>query len=161
MDFTNEITNRIKQLDLYLIPQFTWLVLLYFLMLNTCFKYFLKIKNAIETSDNNLNFKIPKEIISFNTTITHEISIWTPFLWFISISLIISGFFIAFLKFVPGVSSNVMFYHIEFGIYFGLWILLIVVTLLIYNLFGLYFPLAFPILYFITDQWDKVRTKYL
>ncbi|WP_346244182.1 hypothetical protein MKZ19_07435 [Shouchella clausii] len=154
MDLTSEIANRVRKLNIYLIPQYLWLILLYYLTLNALYKIYDDGDDPFKNnSDSTIDF--PNEILLFNETIMTTIEKWTPFLWFLAIALIFSGLLITFIKFLPVISSYKISDHCDIGIYLGFWVLLIAITIYLFNFLGYFFPLTIPICFLLTGLWQS------
>ncbi|WP_102707336.1 hypothetical protein [Terribacillus saccharophilus] len=151
MDFSNELLTRARKLNLYVLPQYVWLILLYYLMINSLYNLF---ASTLESYP-----KIPQEVLIFNNVLMGYIEEWSPFLWFLSISLIISGILIAFIRYLPVLSSYNFSYRGDIGIYLGSWILLISITIYLYENFGSWFHVVIPLCYFVIGIWEKIKNS--
>ncbi|WP_156289426.1 hypothetical protein [Oceanobacillus salinisoli] len=148
MDITNEFLTRVRKLNIYLIPQYLWLILLYYLMINALYKLF-----GIMNQD--FNFNVPNEILTLNNTILNTIEKWTPFLWFLSIALVFCGLIIAFIQYLPVLESYDFSYRGGIGVYLGSWLLLIVVTIYLFKFLSVFFLVVIPICYGLTKLWEN------
>ncbi|GAB1807647.1 hypothetical protein [Priestia megaterium] len=150
-EVVKSIANQIKKFNLYALPQFLWLVLLYYLMINVFFQYF----QILFKEDVSIPFKV----IDFNNLIIDTIDKWLPFTWLLGIAFFLSGILISLIKFFPYVESHKVSDHGDYGIFLGVWILLIASTYSLYNILGLYFPIAVPLVPIIKYLWDKAWEK--
>ncbi|MGZ0879049.1 hypothetical protein ACWZQY_024085 [Priestia megaterium] len=150
-EVVKSIANQVKKFNLYVLPQFLWLVLLYYLMINVFFQYF----QVLFKEDVSIPFKV----IDFNNLIIDTIDKWLPFTWLLGIAFFLSGIFISLIKFFPYVESHKVSDYGDYGIFLGVWILLIASTYSLYNILGLYFPIAVPLVPIIKYLWDKVWEK--
>lgn len=156
MDLTNELLTRARKLNIYLIPQYSWLILLYYLMINALYKVF----NFLGKNNPDFNFDLPTNLLSLNDTVMTHLQEWTPFIWFIAITLIVSGFIIAFIQYLPVLDGYDFSYRAGIGVYLGVWILLIAITIHLYDTLGGLFILSIPICFGLTELWKQKIKDY-
>ncbi|MYL57385.1 hypothetical protein GLW20_07685 [Virgibacillus halodenitrificans] len=152
MDLMSEVFTRLQKLNIYIIPQYLWLILLYYLMINTFYNLLIKFK------ENNPEIKIdfPDEFKSLNETILNTLSDWSIFFLFLSIALFFSGISIAFIYYLPVIRKNIKLAVTgSIGIELGLWLLLITVTYFLFKSLSWFFLFVIPLLSLITIYWDK------
>lgn len=150
-EVVKNIANQIKKFNLYALPQFLWLALLYYLMINVFFQYF----QILFKEDVSIPFKV----INFNNLIIDTIDKWLPFTWLLSIAFFLSGILISLIKFFPYIDSYKVSDHGDYGIFLGVWISLIAFACTLYNKLGLYFPIVVPLVPTIKYIWDKAIKK--
>jgi hypothetical protein len=143
MEFNKIFTNIISKLNLYVIPQFLWLMILYYLMINVFYNYYLFILKELNIHNKGY---LPNEVIELNTKIMYEIKIWLPFILFLGIALLLSGLLIALIKYLPIIKNYEFSYHGDFGLFVGGWLILICLTIKLYQWFDGYFIIIFLII---------------
>lgn len=148
---TKNIANHIQKLNLYILPKYIWLVLLYYLSLNTVSNLFF---NATKNDANLIN-SVPVEAIKINTLILTEIEKWMPFIWFLCIAFFISGVSITFLKVV---TSNII--DAEYGLHIGFWLFIIGITFGLYNFLGMFFIILIPFLALVKFGMKMLMEKF-
>lgn len=137
MEFSSYVTNLATKLNLYIIPQYIWLVTTYYLMINVTYKYFLNIFQ----DDREILNSIPKEAIQFNTLVLGEIDKWLPLLWFLSISFIFSALFVGLIEHLPFFKYERVAEDGKYGMTLGIWLFFIASTIEIYHFTDGFFPL--------------------
>lgn len=156
MDIENELLTRARKLNIYLIPQYAWLILLYYLMLNCFYNLFDKF-----IEHNNLNFELPAEVLSLNLKMMDLIEKWIPFFLFLSIALILSGIIIAAIRYLPFIGSYKLSYHGMIGFDVGPWLFLMVITYYIFQISGSFFLIIIPIFAGVTQLLkDKLGVSF-
>ncbi|MFD2046033.1 hypothetical protein ACFSTA_12415 [Ornithinibacillus salinisoli] len=155
MDFTGEIFTRARKLNIYLIPQYSWLILLYYLMINAFYKIFI----FFEKGNSEITLVLPEKVTSINVSILNILNEWNPFLLFLSITLFLSGIAIAGIYYLPILKSYKFSYRGAIGIYLGSWLFLIVTTIWLFDFLGAYFVIIIPVCAGITSYWEE-NLKY-
>jgi len=150
-EVVKNIANQVKKFNLYALPQFLWLAILYYLMINVFFQYF----QILFKEDVSIPFKV----INFNNLIIDTIDKWLPFTWLLGIAFFLSGILISLIKFFPYIDSYKVSDHGDYGIFLGVWISLIAFACTLYNKLGLYFPIMVPLVPTIKYIWDKTIKK--
>lgn len=155
MDFSRYVTNLLNELNLYVLPQYLWLVITYYLTINVTYEYFLHIfrdeKEVIE--------KIPSEVLNINQVIMSEIDKWLPFVWFLAIAFLFSGICIGLIQHIPFLSKKRVSIHGDYGLTLGIWLLLIAFTIEIYHFSGKFFPLFLLVTAFIKLGVEEYKEK--
>lgn len=149
--FIRSLTHHIEKLNLYILPKYIWLALLYFLSINTVLNLFLR---ATKTDPTFPKF-IPEEANKVNDIIMTHLEKWIPFVLFLCIAFVISGFTITFLKFV-----NINIRDVEYGLYIGFWLFIIVATFEFYIILGSFFLLLIPFTALVKYSLSRLMLKY-
>jgi hypothetical protein len=148
---TKSVMTQVNKLNLYMIPQYLWLVFLYYLMLNVFLNY-------AESLSPELSF-VPDLILEKNDNLKAVISSLMPFIWFLGISLIGCGFLISAIRLLPYLEKFKMSYDGEYGLFLGTWLLLIGFTHALYAFIPGIFPFVILILALIKDGILKLKEK--
>ncbi|WP_019242829.1 MULTISPECIES: hypothetical protein [Bacillus] len=155
MEFTKYAVNLLNKLNLYILPHYIWLIILYYLMINVFYKYFL----SVFKDQDKIITSIPNEVIQFNSMILHEIDKWLPLLWFLGFAFIFSGIFIGFIQHAPILHNKKISEHGIYGLFLGPWLLFIAITIEIYNFSGGYFPFFIFVITLIKLGVDELKDK--
>jgi hypothetical protein len=148
---TRSMMTQVNKLNLYMIPQYLWLVFLYYLMLNVFLNY-------AENLSPELSF-VPDLILEKNNDLKAAISSLIPFIWFMGISLIGCGFLISAIRLLPYLEKFKMSYDGEYGLFLGTWLLLIGFTHALYAFIPGIFPFLILILAITKDGILKLKEK--
>lgn len=151
MEIEKEVFTRISKLNIFLIPQYLWLLLLYYLMINLFYDFLI---NNLE--EKNVIPLIPNEVLKLNEKIMTTIDSWLPFLFFIAISLFISGIIIGFIQVLPIIENYNFSYYGSIGVYLGLWIFLIASTYSIFEFSRTIFISIIPAIAAVKLLKDKI-----
>ncbi|MCR8655845.1 hypothetical protein [Paenibacillus endoradicis] len=153
-------TGKFKQLNLYVLPQFMWLILLYYLMLNS-FVSIIDKSNLLQ----NIGLKpiltyFPEIIIEKNELILQFLTDWCPFIIFLSIGLLLCGVILILLKEIIVIGEyKVIWNHSSYGISAFLWYSLIGITIYFYELMQAWFPLYVIVAYTLSKSFEIVKEK--
>ncbi|MDM5359702.1 hypothetical protein [Peribacillus sp. ACCC06369] len=139
--------------NIYAIPQFAWLILLYIYVINSLASLF---KNALEPS---VIKTIPESLLIYNDIIMKFIDNWAPSFLPLGLLLMYSGVLISFIQTLPYIGSLKVALHAPSGIYLGLWMLIIYITYKSYIIWGSWFLLLLPAIYCITEVVKKLKSK--
>lgn len=151
MDLIGEVFTRLRKLNIYILPQYLWLILLYYLMINTFYDLFIKFKN----NNPEITIDFPEEIKSLNENILNTLNEWSMFFLFLSFALFFSGIIIASIYYLPVIRKNIKLAVTgSIGIELGLWLLLITVTYFLFNTLSWFFLFVLPIFALITSYWE-------
>ncbi|MFD6207331.1 hypothetical protein [Peribacillus sp. NPDC060253] len=155
MDISSIVTNQLKQLNLYLIPSYLWLFLLYYLIINsliTFFEYMGDFGPIIK--------KIPKELLSYNNIIMRYLDMWVPLFGFFGLVIFIAGVIVALIQFLPYIGNYKMTIHGAYGISLGIWFIIIWATYKSYVFLDLWFLLLLPGIICIVEGVKKLRDRH-
>ncbi|MED4634996.1 hypothetical protein P9443_19170 [Peribacillus frigoritolerans] len=156
MDISSVVTNQLRRLNLYVLPQYLWLILLYYLMINSFIILFENIEDFRIFIKN-----IPEVFLNYNNIVMRYIDMWVPFLIFLGFILILSGVIIKTIQVLPYIENFQITIHGPFGIYLGIWMLIISCTYKSYIILGSWFLLLLPAIYCIAEVIKKLINKKL
>ncbi|UXH44446.1 hypothetical protein N5C46_22990 [Rossellomorea vietnamensis] len=152
-EFSKVISNEVKKINLYSLPQYTWLVLLYYLSINA-------IWNWVQVIDSKVDI-MPKQVIDLNNIIFITLKTWVPFVLFLGIAFLISGICLGVIKFLPFLEDERFSWHGAYGIVIGMWLVIICLSFQTYLNFPIMFPFIIPMLYIVIDLIRKKVGKAL
>lgn len=150
----NKISEEIlKKLNLYTILQVIWLIEMYYLGINSIYGILVKSNTAYQ-------FKIPSLILKYNELVLKYFNEFSDFILFLSVALLICGFSIIFIRFIPKLSDyNLLYQYSGYGFTAGIWLLLIYATYKLYASISIFF-LVTPILVLgITELFKRIDKK--
>lgn len=156
-----QVNDRVKKLNLYELPQYAWLVLLYYLMLNALLN-FSQTEYCKIIFDIKLDFisSFPSTVVQLNETIKEKIAIWMPFIRFLWIGFFISGLLLTIVRRLPIVRNyGVIQWHADYGLFIFPWLALSDLTYYLYMHLGSLFILIPPLFYLCADFLERVRKK--
>lgn len=151
---TRQIANQLKKLNFYTFPQYLWLVLIYYLMIN-CIVNFSFSAEIVKSTD------IPKQILVYNDKIMLVIEHWVPFVELLSGAVFISGMLIAFVRYLPFFESQRVARDAAYGFYVGIWLFIFVYTYKLYSYLGDFFPFSVIIIFILIELWNKLKTRFI
>lgn len=154
---TQETLKKIFSISFYTLPQYIWILLLYYIMLNSLSDLFIS---------EILSDYIPKHVKELNQVALDFLEQYQWFVLFLSLGLFISGFFITILKIIPYLNNfQSMFIAGKQGIDYGFWLFLMWATIYFYNSVGKCFIIIFFVASLIIPaliEWifNKKNSKY-
>ncbi|CAM4018596.1 hypothetical protein [Mesobacillus zeae] len=137
MELSRYAEKLLSQLNLYILPQYVWLIITYYLMINVFYDY----SSHLFKNDIELFKKIPTEAFEFNSMVLGEINKWLPLVWFLSFAFLFSGLIIVLIRFFPFLENLKMSFHGRYGLFLGGWLLITAISIQLYNYAGHFFPL--------------------
>lgn len=151
-------SDKLKKLNLYILPQFIWLIELYYLLLNSLIQIVDKTKFYAEFNLKPISHYIPEVVAEKNLLIMKYLNEWNTFIFLFSFGMLICGILLTLLRGISVVKNyNIIFRHSSYGMDVFLWIFLIAVTFWFYEKLNYWFPFIIIIPYLWTKIWEKIK----
>lgn len=136
---SNDLKWPLK-VDLFFIPEFLWVMLLYYLGLNAILNSEFINNLIVELTEfSELNELIPSVILDYNNLIMNIISEWIHFIILLTVGMFICGILLGFLPYVKWLKSKTINKYAAYGLYFSKWGYLTIVVYYTYTWFGLWY----------------------
>lgn len=147
------VTERIKLLNPFTLPQLIWMVELYYLMLNSLLLIIEK-----EPNIKTIISGFPKEFFMYNKLINQYLLEWSTPVAFLGVGLLFSGIIISMVNKFPYVSDfKIVNTYSNYGVSACVWMILIWLTYRLFLLFSAWFPIVIVVLFYIFIVWEQAK----
>lgn len=145
------VNNTVKNQNLYTIPQYLLIILIYYLMFNAIF-------NSITNLNINVDKIVPEIILTNNDKLKILLDEWMPFVGLLGVVCFIAGFLIDGLKHIPYISGFKAFHESGISWYIAPWLIIGYAFFVLYNFNQFIFMFSISII-FIIVQGSKELLK--
>jgi hypothetical protein len=153
-------SNKLKKINLYQIPQFIWLIELYYLMSNAFIKILDNINIMHKIGLNSVVTYLPNIVVKYNELVLQYLFEWSNFILFISLALLFSGLIITLLRETASFQNfGIIWEHCSYGLDVYFWFLFIALTYYTFNTLEAWFPTFIVVLFIGSKIWSFLRQR--